>query len=121
MNTLALVQNDFYQVVKNLQHQIQSPEAIKWLTIVSVLVFALIIAPDTMAGNTGAEFKPAWDKFEDLIGGFGGKMIAGVSLAIALIGSALRFNPYLVFGALGTGITAAFGTAVLGKVVTAII
>lgn len=109
------------QTLEIIKQKAFSDENLKALAIAGLAVMALSVTGEAMAGNTGAEFKPAWDKFEDLIGGFGGKMIAGVSLAIALIGSALRFNPYLVFGALGTGITAAFGTAVLGKVVTAII
>lgn len=121
MHASVMSENTFQRTLEDIKYQFQTPQALKFLGLCSILMFALAIAPDTMAGTTGEEFKPAWDKFVEIIGGFGGKMLAGVSLGIALIGSALRFNPYLVFGALGTGITAAFGTTVLDKVVTAIV
>ena len=109
------------QSLETFKKNIFTNENVKAFAIAGLALLAFSVAGEAMAGKTGAEFQPAWLKFEELISGFGGKMIAGVSLGIALIGSALRFNPYLVFGALGTGITAAFGTTVLDKVVTAII
>lgn len=109
------------QALEIFKQKVLSTENLKAFAIAGLVMVALSVAGEAMAGKTGAEFQPAWQKFEELIGGFGGKMIAGVALGIALIGSALRFNPYLVFGALGVGLTAAFGTTVLDKVVTAIV
>lgn len=98
-----------------------SPEVIKTCAIASVAVIAISMAPDSMAGTDGAEFKPAYDKFTQLITGFGGKMVAGVSLATAIVGSALRFNPYLIFGSIGVGLASTFGIKVLDTIVGAII
>lgn len=114
-------QSNVRQTLKIFKQEVFSDENLKAFAIAGLVMVALSVTGEALAGTTGAEFQPAWQRFEGLISGFGGKMIAGVSLGIALIGSALRFNPYLVFGALGTGITAAFGTAVLDRVVTAVI
>lgn len=121
MADISSVSQGLESKFEQLKQTVQSSDSLKAFTIAGGAMLFLALAPETMAGTTGAEFKPAWDKFVELIGGFGGKMVAGVSLAVALVGSALRFNPYLVFGSLGVGITAAFGTTVLDKVVGAII
>lgn len=112
---------DLEQKLKVLKQNISKGENIKTFALAGFAMLALSISAESMAGKTGTEFQPAWEKMVELVGGFGGKMIAGVSLGIALIGSALRFNPLLIFGSLGTGIAAAFGTTVIDKVVTAII
>ena len=98
-----------------------SPECFKQVLFISAAVLLLVMAPDSFASTTGAEFKGAWDKMVGVIDGFGGKMIAGVALATVLLGSVLRFNPYVVFGALGVGITASVGTGIIGATVTAVI
>lgn len=81
-----------------------------------------LLAPDmAFAGTGGEELKDAWGKVSDIVGGFGGKLIAGVGLLGALIGSVWGFNPKLVIGAGGIGVTAALGTNFINTTVGAII
>lgn len=105
----------------SIKQKIFSEENFKALALCGMCAVALSVTPEAFAGDTGTEFQATYDKMVGMISGFGGKMIAGISLATALIGSVLRFNPYIVFGALGTGITASVGTSIIDATVTALI
>lgn len=81
-----------------------------------------VLSPDfAIAGTTGNELSGAWTKVSDIIGGFGGKLIAGVSFLCALVGSVWGFNPRLVIGAGGVGITTALAPTFINATVGALI
>jgi hypothetical protein len=80
-----------------------------------------MMAPDVFAGTDGQELQPAVTKVQGLIGGWGGKLICLISLALSLIGSVLKFNPYVIVGCLGVCLTAALGVGMVNTIVTALI
>lgn len=91
------------------------------IAIVAAFVFVALMPDVVFAGTTGAELEPAWKKIQEIIGGYGGKLVAGVSLLFALIGSFAGFNPKMVVGAGGVGVTAALGPAFINTTVGALI
>lgn len=121
MNQLVNTMENHFLCPSQLFSRLSHREVAKGLIFLGIAGLVFFFCTDSMAGTTGVEFKGAWDKVVALIDGYGGKMIAGVALATALLGSVLRFNPYVVFGALGVGITASVGTSIIGSTVTAII
>ena len=85
-----------------------------------ILTLALL-ATHAFAGTTGAELKPAADKVAGLIGGWGGKLLCLCSLALGVLGSLVKFNPYLIAGCFGVCVVTALGVAVINASVTALI
>lgn len=86
------------------------------------LLTVSVLSPDlAVAGTTGNELQGAWTKVSDIISGFGGKLISGISFLCALIGSVWGFNPRLVIGAGGVGITTALAPTFITATVGALI
>lgn len=86
------------------------------------LSFSLMIFVNyAFAGTGGGELQPAAQKVAGLISGWGGKLICMVSLLLGVLGSAMRFNPYLVAGFFGTCLFSALGVAIVNASVTALI
>lgn len=87
----------------------------------SFLLVSMMLPDSAIAGTTGNELSGAWTKVSDIIGGFGGKLIAGVSFLCALVGSVWGFNPRLILGAGGIGITTALAPTFINTTVGALI
>lgn len=84
-------------------------------------VILMLAATHAFAGTDGGELQPAAQKVAGLISGWGGKLICMVSLLLGVLGSAMRFNPYLVAGFFGTCLFSALGVAIVNSSVTALI
>lgn len=101
----------------------KNKQALQLSIVATAVTFSvLMVLPEiASAGTTGQELQPAWNKVSELIGGFGGKLIAGIGLLGALVGSVWGFNPKMVIGAGGVGVTAALGTTFINTTIGAII
>jgi len=92
------------------------------LTITIVIIAINILASnDVLAGQDGAQLKEAHAALGNIIGGYGGKLVALTSLGVGLVGSVLRFNPYAIVGCFGTCLAASLGVSVINNTVTALI
>ena len=96
-------------------------ELIFYTLFILIFFISLYLPEHVFAGTGGTEFQSAESKVTDMIGGGLGRLIAVTSLAFALIGSVLRFNPMAIAGSLGIGLTAGVGTAIVKSGVTALI
>jgi hypothetical protein len=99
---------------------VRSPHVRFFLLLIITLALCLFFS-HAYAGTDGAELQPAVAKVQGLIGGWGGKLLCLISLGLALIGSVLKFNPYVIVGCLGVCITTALGVGLVNAMVTALI
>ncbi|MDA0967621.1 MAG: hypothetical protein O2970_11795 [Proteobacteria bacterium] len=89
---------------------------------ISAAVGVSALLPDiASAGTGGAEFAAAESKVAEIVGGTGGKLFAGLSLAFAVIASILKFNPVAVASAFGVGLLASGGVAAVQTSITGVI
>lgn len=91
-------------------------------TAVIFAVGAVMLAPElSFAGTGGAEFAGAETRIVDIIGGTGGKLVAALALGFAAVGSIFKFNLPAVASALGVGLLASGGVAMVQSGITGLI
>ena len=91
------------------------------LTIGAAVGVSTLLPDVAAAGTGGGEFAAAESKVAEIIGGTGGKLFAGLSIAFAIIGSILKFNPVAVASSFGVGLLASGGVAAVQTSITAVI
>jgi len=96
---------------------------LKELMVFGIVIFSInmLMMACSYAGQDGGQLKEAHAALGNIIGGYGGKIVALSSLALGLIGSAVRFNPYAIAGCFGTCMAASLGVSVVNNTITALI
>ena len=90
------------------------------------LIAITLVAPEAFAATAmqskitaiNTELAGASTMIEGLIHGGGGKVVALVSLLLAILGSVMKFNPYLIAGSLAVAVTAGVGPAIINAMFT---
>ena len=78
--------------------------------------------PDmAFAGTGGTEFDASFDWIEDTLGGAGGKLIGGVSVAVGAILATARSSIMPLIPAVGIGAGVALGPGVIDDMFTALV
>ncbi|MBS4049381.1 MAG: hypothetical protein KG075_23755 [Alphaproteobacteria bacterium] len=87
---------------------------------VTLAVVTVSVLPVSQA-HAGADttLQPIENWVENVVSGSGGRTAAGVALLSAVVGSALKFNPWQFAGAVGVGIAAGAGWEIVTAGATA--
>ena len=82
----------------------------------------ILFAPDlSFAGTGGTEFEAADTKITDIITGFGGKTVAGLSFGYAILRCMHKFDMVHVGTAFGVGLMASLGPSIIQSSITGLI
>jgi conjugal transfer pilus assembly protein TraA len=87
------------------------------LAVLAVTTLSLLVAPEALAGQGGAEFGPIYQTLTDWLTGALGRTIAAVFILIGLIGGAVRGS----IVAFATGIGAGLGMFVTPTIITNVV
>ncbi len=88
----------------------------------TVSILALLFGADTAVASSDTTFQGPLNTVKNIVGGTGGQLAAALAVGAALVGSVMRFNTQQLLGAVGVGIAAGAGVAIVtGLVGTAIV
>lgn len=97
------------------------PRLLVQLLILSCVVAGALLPDLAYAGTDDAALQPAWTTVSGFLTGAGGRIITGVAFLGAVIGSVWGFNPRMVIGAAGIGVTTALAPAFITATVGCLI
>lgn len=93
--------------------------AVRTAEILGVATIVAVLASTSALAGTDATFTTTVTRITNWAGGSLGKLAGVAGVAAALVGMVLKFDWRLVGGALGIGLTAATGPAIVSGLATA--